>query len=217
MWPFPPCRGMFLDTILPSRDENGVRPAIGQRTRLSKGDIAQARKLYRCPGTDTFTMQPQACVLCVVLCCLWPKHDIDQRLIWYRCYNAHIIPIFSMSQFHATFSYAKCCIFTRIRLCLMDFSCVPAGDEHNRNLIRSHLSKNHTRWQMNQAPGHRRGEKQHAWRDKEGHIWLTSFLCGSCSAKHEFENEDASILKRIFASNVLICFSFSTGSVFILC
>uniref|UniRef100_A0A4W4EYL9 Metalloendopeptidase n=1 Tax=Electrophorus electricus TaxID=8005 RepID=A0A4W4EYL9_ELEEL len=41
-------RGMFLDTILPSRDENGVRPAIGQRTRLSKGDISQARKLYRC-------------------------------------------------------------------------------------------------------------------------------------------------------------------------
>uniref|UniRef100_A0A7N6APJ2 Metalloendopeptidase n=1 Tax=Anabas testudineus TaxID=64144 RepID=A0A7N6APJ2_ANATE len=43
-------RGVFLDTILPSRDENGVRPAIGQRTRLSKGDIAQARKLYRCPA-----------------------------------------------------------------------------------------------------------------------------------------------------------------------
>uniref|UniRef100_A0A4W3GN19 Metalloendopeptidase n=1 Tax=Callorhinchus milii TaxID=7868 RepID=A0A4W3GN19_CALMI len=43
-------RGMFLDTILPERDENGVRPAIGQRTRLSKGDIAQARKLYRCPA-----------------------------------------------------------------------------------------------------------------------------------------------------------------------
>lgn len=32
-------------------DDNGIRPAIGQRTRLSKGDIAQARKLYRCPGT----------------------------------------------------------------------------------------------------------------------------------------------------------------------
>lgn len=57
-------RGMFLDTILPSRDENGVRPAIGQRTRLSKGDIAQARKLYRCPGTNTFTMKPQC--LCVL-------------------------------------------------------------------------------------------------------------------------------------------------------
>ncbi|KAG7279561.1 LOW QUALITY PROTEIN: hypothetical protein CRUP_034663, partial [Coryphaenoides rupestris] len=47
--------GMFLDTILPSRDDNGIRPAIGQRTRLSKGDIAQARKLYRCPGTDPLT------------------------------------------------------------------------------------------------------------------------------------------------------------------
>jgi len=44
---------MFLDTILPSRDENGVRPAIGQRTRLSKGDISQAKKLYRCPGRPT--------------------------------------------------------------------------------------------------------------------------------------------------------------------
>ncbi|XP_037686895.1 tolloid-like protein 1 isoform X2 [Choloepus didactylus] len=43
-------RGMFLDTILPNRDDNGIRPAIGQRTRLSKGDIAQARKLYRCPA-----------------------------------------------------------------------------------------------------------------------------------------------------------------------
>lgn len=41
---------MFLDTILPGRDENGIRPPIGQRARLSKGDIAQARKLYRCPG-----------------------------------------------------------------------------------------------------------------------------------------------------------------------
>ncbi|XP_078731465.1 dorsal-ventral patterning tolloid-like protein 1 [Lampetra fluviatilis] len=41
-------RGMFLDTILPRKDESGVRPAIGQRTRLSKGDIAQANKLYRC-------------------------------------------------------------------------------------------------------------------------------------------------------------------------
>ncbi|TNN89651.1 Tolloid-like protein 1 [Liparis tanakae] len=59
-------RGMFLDTILPSRDENGVRPAIGQRTRLSKGDIAQARKLYRCPGTDIFNTRPQ-CV-CVRVC-----------------------------------------------------------------------------------------------------------------------------------------------------
>nr|XP_040054275.1 bone morphogenetic protein 1-like isoform X1 [Gasterosteus aculeatus aculeatus] len=41
-------RGIFLDTISPRYDVNGVRPPIGQRTRLSKGDIAQARKLYKC-------------------------------------------------------------------------------------------------------------------------------------------------------------------------
>uniref|UniRef100_A0A8C3KEW4 Metalloendopeptidase n=1 Tax=Calidris pygmaea TaxID=425635 RepID=A0A8C3KEW4_9CHAR len=43
-------RGVFLDTILPRRDDNGVRPTIGQRIRLSRGDIAQARKLYKCPA-----------------------------------------------------------------------------------------------------------------------------------------------------------------------
>ncbi|XP_065407657.1 tolloid-like protein 2 isoform X3 [Chrysemys picta bellii] len=43
-------RGVFLDTILPRRDDNGVRPTIGQRIRLSQGDIAQARKLYKCPA-----------------------------------------------------------------------------------------------------------------------------------------------------------------------
>ncbi|ELW49304.1 Tolloid-like protein 2 [Tupaia chinensis] len=42
--------GVFLDTILPRRDDNGVRPPIGQRVRLSQGDIAQARKLYKCPA-----------------------------------------------------------------------------------------------------------------------------------------------------------------------
>ncbi|KAJ8260725.1 hypothetical protein COCON_G00164480 [Conger conger] len=42
-------RGIFLDTILPRYDVNGVRPPIGQRTQLSEGDIAQARKLYKCP------------------------------------------------------------------------------------------------------------------------------------------------------------------------
>ncbi|XP_075790641.1 tolloid-like protein 2 isoform X4 [Pelodiscus sinensis] len=43
-------RGVFLDTILPRRDDSGVRPTIGQRIRLSQGDIAQARKLYKCPA-----------------------------------------------------------------------------------------------------------------------------------------------------------------------
>lgn len=34
---------------------NGVRPPIGQRTRLSKGDIAQARKLYKCSSKTKMT------------------------------------------------------------------------------------------------------------------------------------------------------------------
>ncbi|TSM12566.1 Tolloid-like protein 2 [Bagarius yarrelli] len=42
-------RSIILDTILPRYDVNGIRPSIGQRTRLSKGDISQARKLYNCP------------------------------------------------------------------------------------------------------------------------------------------------------------------------
>uniref|UniRef100_A0A670ZEH4 Metalloendopeptidase n=1 Tax=Pseudonaja textilis TaxID=8673 RepID=A0A670ZEH4_PSETE len=42
-------KGIFLDTILPKYNVNGMQPSIGQRTRLSKGDIAQARKLYKCP------------------------------------------------------------------------------------------------------------------------------------------------------------------------
>ncbi|XP_057177472.1 bone morphogenetic protein 1b isoform X1 [Triplophysa rosa] len=42
-------RGVYLDTMLPKYDVDGARPPIGQRTRLSKGDIAQARKLYKCP------------------------------------------------------------------------------------------------------------------------------------------------------------------------
>ncbi len=36
--------------MLPKYEVDGVRPPIGQRTRLSKGDIAQARKVYKCPS-----------------------------------------------------------------------------------------------------------------------------------------------------------------------
>ncbi|XP_019644750.1 PREDICTED: tolloid-like protein 2 [Branchiostoma belcheri] len=50
-------RGMFLDTILPRRDpESGLRPNIGQRSHLSKGDIAQANKLYKCKSCG-YTLQ----------------------------------------------------------------------------------------------------------------------------------------------------------------
>ena len=38
-----------LDTIIPQADLiSKIRPEIGQRIRLSKGDIAQTNLLYRC-------------------------------------------------------------------------------------------------------------------------------------------------------------------------
>ena len=43
-------RATYVDTILPrKKPDMVVRPEIGQRVRLSPGDIAQANKLYRCP------------------------------------------------------------------------------------------------------------------------------------------------------------------------
>ena len=46
-----------LDTILPRRDPDTMsRPEIGQRIRLSPGDIRQANKLYNCPSKHTATI-----------------------------------------------------------------------------------------------------------------------------------------------------------------
>uniref|UniRef100_A0A6P4EUP2 Metalloendopeptidase n=1 Tax=Drosophila rhopaloa TaxID=1041015 RepID=A0A6P4EUP2_DRORH len=42
-------KGTYLDTILPIEMKGRKRPEIGQRLRLSQGDIAQANLLYRCP------------------------------------------------------------------------------------------------------------------------------------------------------------------------
>ena len=46
-------KGTYLDTIMPRDDlpENReTMPEIGQRARLSKGDILQTMALYGCPG-----------------------------------------------------------------------------------------------------------------------------------------------------------------------
>ncbi|RWS10861.1 tolloid-like protein 1 [Dinothrombium tinctorium] len=50
-------KSTYLDTILPQEDESKNRPEIGQRIRLSKGDIAQTNLLYRCPTGCGKTMQ----------------------------------------------------------------------------------------------------------------------------------------------------------------
>ncbi|KAK3090758.1 hypothetical protein FSP39_014380 [Pinctada imbricata] len=43
-------RATYVDTILPrKKPDMVVRPEIGQREKLSPGDIQQANKLYRCP------------------------------------------------------------------------------------------------------------------------------------------------------------------------
>ncbi|KAK9878934.1 hypothetical protein WA026_003756 [Henosepilachna vigintioctopunctata] len=49
-------KGTFLDTIQPIDMEGEKRPEIGQRIRLSQGDIAQTNLLYKCPKCGrTFT------------------------------------------------------------------------------------------------------------------------------------------------------------------
>ena len=41
-------KGTYLDTILPMEMHGKKRPEIGQRVRLSEGDIAQTNLLYKC-------------------------------------------------------------------------------------------------------------------------------------------------------------------------
>ena len=43
-------KGTYLDTIQPIDVPGRKRPEIGQRVRLSEGDIAQTNLLYKCPS-----------------------------------------------------------------------------------------------------------------------------------------------------------------------
>lgn len=47
-------KGTYLDTIFPVEIKGRKRPEIGQRLRLSEGDIAQANLLYKCPSELLF-------------------------------------------------------------------------------------------------------------------------------------------------------------------
>lgn len=42
-------KSSYLDTIIPKQLTGKGRPEIGQRYKLSRGDIAQANLLYKCP------------------------------------------------------------------------------------------------------------------------------------------------------------------------
>ena len=66
-------KGTYLDTILPRRDPSTlIRPEIGQRVKLSPGDIRQANKLYRCPSKCcqilcvSFVLINVCCQICCV-------------------------------------------------------------------------------------------------------------------------------------------------------
>ena len=61
-------RATYVDTILPrKKPDMVVRPEIGQRVRLSPGDIAQANKLYRCP-----------CKYLTIM-----RHNVRKRTFWH--------------------------------------------------------------------------------------------------------------------------------------
>lgn len=64
-------KGTYLDTILPVEIKGKKRPEIGQRLRLSEGDIAQANLLYKCPSK---------------YCILRTYHTLDAANEW--CYNS---------------------------------------------------------------------------------------------------------------------------------
>ncbi|XP_015793831.1 dorsal-ventral patterning tolloid-like protein 1 [Tetranychus urticae] len=52
-------KSTYLDTILPQEDTiHKTRPEIGQRIRLSKGDISQTNLLYRCPKCGRTLQEP---------------------------------------------------------------------------------------------------------------------------------------------------------------
>lgn len=52
-------KSAYLDTILPKDDGNRKKPPeIGQRIRLSEGDISQTNLLYRCPKCGRTLQKP---------------------------------------------------------------------------------------------------------------------------------------------------------------
>lgn len=58
-------KGTYLDTILPLETPGKKRPEIGQRIKLSEGDIAQTNLLYKCYSKNfhpTYLYSVEKCI-----------------------------------------------------------------------------------------------------------------------------------------------------------
>ena len=57
-------QGTYLDTIHPIENARNLkrRPEIGQRLRLSEGDIAQTKLLYKCPSKFSHSLDSLICL-----------------------------------------------------------------------------------------------------------------------------------------------------------
>lgn len=71
-----------MDTILPRDDlpENiKEMPEIGQRVRLSKGDIAQTMALYGCPGENVHVLMQNSSTKKTINGCHTCKHPSKSK------------------------------------------------------------------------------------------------------------------------------------------
>lgn len=75
-------KGTYLDTIQPVDIAGRKRPEIGQRVRLSEGDIAQTKLLYKCPSKKMSFLD-----LCVYL--LWVFQNVAEPTSKTRLHSLH--------------------------------------------------------------------------------------------------------------------------------
>jgi Astacin (Peptidase family M12A) len=74
-------KGTYLETILPIDIAGQKRPEIGQRIRLSEGDIAQANLLYKCPSKLTKAFDSSRNLISFVSCRMRKNLPGQHRLV----------------------------------------------------------------------------------------------------------------------------------------
>lgn len=108
-------RGTYLDTILPMEIHGKKRPEIGQRLRLSEGDIAQTNLLYRC-YSELIKILVIFAITGNVSGCIY--HSIDsnyQYSIFFSFFSILQRPVFLAKKFiigYELLSKYLICIFT---------------------------------------------------------------------------------------------------------